>query len=108
MNILKNDLNGDIQNIISNIDNNNIQIIKEINKTKENKNIILPPVIQNYQNMNNNSFLTRINLNKSSNDIHLKRNSSALNITQNYSNILNKYSLINQNQKNIKHLVLLN
>lgn len=108
MNILKNDLNGDIQNIISNIDNNNIQIIKEISKTKENKNIILPPVIQNYPNMNNSNSLTRINLNKSSNDITLKRNSSALNITQNYSNILNKYSLINQNQKNIKHLLLVN
>ncbi len=108
MNILKNDLNGDIQNIVSNIDNNKIQIIKEISKTKENKNIILPPVIQNYRNMNNSNSSTRINLNKSSNDIALKRNSSALNITQNYSNILNKYSLINQNQKNIKHLLLVN
>ena len=94
-NLIKNDLSGNVNDIILKIDNDKSKFINEIDKINNNKKIVLPLVNKNIINEN---------LNKSENDIeqNLKRNFSNININQRHKKMFSKFSISNQNNQKQK------
>ena len=94
-NLIKNDLSGNVNDIILKIDNDKSKFINEIDKINNNKKIVLPLVNKNIINEN---------LNKSENDIeqNLKRNFSNININQRHKKMFSKFSIANQNNQKQK------
>ena len=94
-NLIKNDLSGNVNDIILKIDNDKSKFINEIDKINNNKKIVLPLVNKNIINEN---------LNKSENDIeqNLKRNFSNININQRHKKMFSKFSIENQNNQKRK------
>ena len=96
-NLIKNDLSGNVNDIILKIDNDKSKFINEIDKINNNKKIVLPLVNKNIINEN---------LNKSENDIeqNLKRNFSNININQRHKKMFSKFSIVQNNQKQKKNM----
>ncbi len=96
-NLIKNDLSGNVNDIILKIDNDKSKFINEIDKINNNKKIVLPLVNKNIINEN---------LNKSENDIeqNLKRNFSNININQRHKKMFSKFSISNQNNQKQKKI----
>ena len=101
-NLIKNDLSGNVNDIILKIDNDKSKFINEIDKINNNKKLLLPLLNKN----NINDYL-----NKSENNIeeNLKKNFSNLNLSQRNKKMSSKFSIINQRSesqnKNIKQIL---
>jgi len=101
-NLIKNDLSGNVNDIILKIDNDKSKFINEIDKINNNKKLLLPLLNKN----NINDYL-----NKSENNIeeNLKKNFSNLNLSQRNKKMFPKFSIINQRSesqnKNIKQIL---
>ena len=99
-NLIKNDLNGNVNDIILKIDNDESKFMNEIDKLNNNKNILLPIL---------NKKIINDYLNKSENDIdkYLKRNFSNFSVNQRHKQLLNKFLILNQSsqsqKKNLRH-----
>ena len=101
-NLIKNDLSGNVNDIILKIDNDKSKFINEIDKINNNKKLLLPLLNKN----NINDYL-----NKSENNIeeNLKKNFSNLSLSQRNKKMISKFSIINQRSesqnKNIKQIL---
>ena len=101
-NLIKNDLSGNVNDIILKIDNDKSKFINEIDKINNNKKLLLPLLNKN----NINDYL-----NKSENNIeeNLKKNFSNLSLSQRNKKMSSKFSIINQRSesqnKNIKQIL---
>ena len=101
-NLIKNDLSGNVNDIILKIDNDKSKFINEIDKINNNKKLLLPLLNKN----NINDYL-----NKSENNIeeNLKKNFSNLSLSQRNKKMFPKFSIINQRSesqnKNIKQIL---
>ena len=101
-NLIKNDLSGNVNDIILKIDNDKSKFINEIDKINNNKKLLLPLLNKN----NINDYL-----NKSENNIeeNLKKNFSNLSLSQRNKKMFSKFSIINQRSesqnKNIKQIL---
>ena len=99
-NLIKNDLNGNVNDIILKIDNDESKFMNEIDKLNNNKKILLPIL---------NKKIINDYLNKSENDIdkYLKRNFSNFSVNQRHKQLLNKFLILNQSsqsqKKNLRH-----
>ena len=94
-NLIKNDLNGNVNDIILKIDNDESKFMNEIDKLNNNKKILLPIL---------NKKIINDYLNKSENDIdkYLKRNFSNFSVNQRHKQLLNKFLILNQSSQSQK------